>query len=430
MNEQAATARPAWFTPAAALLLLAGILLSGYSLLHHVRLAVEPDAGPAFCNINEALNCDVVNSSEYATLFGIPLASYGLLFYFVLLILLVFGARLAGRRLVHLQFVAALFAVAFSLYLFIISEFVIGTLCIICIGLYLVNGGLLLTTWLAGRGDSFAQRWAVAWRAVWQLPAALMGGAGEPARRSAMLGLVAVVLAAIGVWRLPQSIAAWLEGAQETSEVEVVVSQALQEWRHQPVDSLELQLEAGVDIDYAKGNPLAPVQIVEFSDLECPACRYFYRVFNELMEEFPGQIHLVHRNFPLDHNCNPSMEGPMHENACFLALFSRCAGEQGRHWEMLDFIYGLEAIDEQAPPAEVRRALFDEARAQGLDVEGLTECLEAPRQREKLLDDIRTANELGLMSTPTIWINNRRLLRNSPRALAEIVAYILAEEGA
>ena len=110
-----------------AILAVCGITVSSVSLQrHYARSKTE------FCDVAEAFNCDIVNRSEYSSLFGIPVALLGMLGY---------GA-LAGLATVYrsrsetpaMLFGAAIAGLAFALYLTYIEGFVLGTWCILCLG--------------------------------------------------------------------------------------------------------------------------------------------------------------------------------------------------------------------------------------------------------------------------------------------------------
>ena len=111
---------------AIALLSLAGIAVSSFSLYHHYDRS-----GSSFCNINETFNCDIVNRSVYSTVFGIPVALIGILGY----------AALLGLATLHRQhdntpkmlLAASLGGMAFALYLTYIEGFILAAWCVLCL---------------------------------------------------------------------------------------------------------------------------------------------------------------------------------------------------------------------------------------------------------------------------------------------------------
>lgn len=116
---------------AIAILALLGLLLSAYLLVGHYQ------EGETFCNFGERLNCDYVNSSEYAELFGIPVALLGLLSYALILGVVLLQGRVSlplERRLVYLLlFLFVLFGFLFSLYLTAVEAFILSVYCPLCV---------------------------------------------------------------------------------------------------------------------------------------------------------------------------------------------------------------------------------------------------------------------------------------------------------
>jgi vitamin-K-epoxide reductase (warfarin-sensitive) len=109
-----------------AILAVCGIVVSSLSLQHHYATSKT-----AYCEIGETFNCDIVNRSEYSSVFGVPVALIGMLGY----------AALAGLATVYRErretpailFSAAAVGLAFALYLTYIEARVLGVWCILCL---------------------------------------------------------------------------------------------------------------------------------------------------------------------------------------------------------------------------------------------------------------------------------------------------------
>ncbi|MBR9703730.1 thioredoxin domain-containing protein, partial [Candidatus Woesearchaeota archaeon] len=87
-----------------------------------------------------------------------------------------------------------------------------------------------------------------------------------------------------------------------------------------------------IDDDEVKGDPDAPVTIIEFSDYECPFCaRHYEQTYQEIMKNYvdTGKVKLVFRDFPLS----------FHQNAQKAGEAAECAGEQGQYWDMHDKLF-------------------------------------------------------------------------------------------
>lgn len=113
--------------------IIAGILVSSYLVKEHYA-----PTGNSFCDINAKLNCDVVNKSVYAQLMGVPVAIFGLLYYFALLIIILFKRKISNflrdERLFWRGFLSLItLGVLFTLYLTSIEAFILHVFCPFCL---------------------------------------------------------------------------------------------------------------------------------------------------------------------------------------------------------------------------------------------------------------------------------------------------------
>lgn len=144
--------------------------------------------------------------------------------------------------------------------------------------------------------------------------------------------------------------------------------------------------------DPSKGAASAPVEIVEFSDFQCPYCKQLQPVLKELLSKFDGQVRLVWKDAPL----------PNHAFARGAAEAARCASDQGRFWDYHDALFnGQSALT----PADLQK----HAAALGMDTTAFAACLEKGTHRGAILAAANVASELGIHATPTLFINGRPL---------------------
>jgi protein-disulfide isomerase len=162
----------------------------------------------------------------------------------------------------------------------------------------------------------------------------------------------------------------------------------------------ELRAEYGVVIELSQpvahveagnaprlGPENAPVQIIEFADYECPYCQEVNEDLNRLREQFPNQVSLVYKDFPL----------PMHPLAAKAAQAARCAGAQGKFWEYHDSLFQTKKIQ--------MSQLKEEARALKLDTARFDQCLDNGEQSAPVKKDSQEGQRLGLQGTPSFFIN-------------------------
>lgn len=410
------------------LLAVAAVVVSCVLLYEYVRLAAGL-SGKSFCNISQTINCDAVSQSKWARILGFPLAGYGLGFYlavFFLALLSASGRFLERRSAGNVLLLLSIFSVVFSLYLFFISAFAVQSFCILCACLYVINILFFLCALgLEGDGGLFV-RMAQGRRALWRFAALCSGSAGEGGDRLlARAGLAALLILSCLVFSLPDMILVKLVlPALHSEQNHRMSGVVLESWNASP--KVEVSFQAGgLERDYARGPESAPITVVEFSDFECPACRAFYEQLEELLQKYEGKVRLIFRNFPLDDDCNPLIDRKFHLSACYAALFARCAGEQGRFWEALDFLFRLPEL-EDGSPAEARRAIDAGARVLALDGTALDECMKSRRHAGKLEKDAREAEKLGLEGTPSVWVNGKKVEAANTLVLDSIFRAILS----
>lgn len=138
------------------------------------------------------------------------------------------------------------------------------------------------------------------------------------------------------------------------------------------------------------GRADAPITIVEFSDLQCPFCARALPTLHEVMEQYPNQIKLVFKNFPL----------AMHRDALLAHLAVLAAGEQGKFWEMHDLIFASQK-------ALKRDDLLQRARSLNLDIARFTADLENPQLKQRIQADKQEGVDIGVAGTPTFFINGK-----------------------
>jgi protein-disulfide isomerase/uncharacterized membrane protein len=414
---------------------LLGFVISFEALRQHVLHANALTAAPSFCDISSYVSCNKVNASEWSTFLGIPIASYGIFFYLSLVGLsLLSGAHKAVsvRALAAVVLLGGAVSTAISVVLFAISALVIKALCILCIGLYLVNIGLFLFPWLlVFRGEvGVGLRSGVAKISDF-LRAALVPSAETDVRivRGARFSLISLLVLALFSWGTGPVMLKLFLAKTPTATVQQVDPLAV--WQGAPLVDIPVVLDKGAFGDFAKGTPDAPIQIVEFADFECPGCRAMYFRMLDLLEAYPGKFHLVFRHYPLDRSCNPGMQHDLHMYACIAAEFSQCAGEQGKFWEATEWLFSAPELEAAAPAAEVKENLIVKGSAQlGLDTQAIRECLSSGRHLKKIQQDIASADRLGLESTPSFWINGRLLRRANPDGMRKVFDHILASQAA
>jgi protein-disulfide isomerase len=151
-----------------------------------------------------------------------------------------------------------------------------------------------------------------------------------------------------------------------------------------------------------KGSPDAPVQIVEFSDFECPFCRRAESTVQAVVAKYQGKVSLAYRDFPLN---------GIHPSAQQAAEASRCAADQGKFWAYHERLFASEALDV--------KTLKSHARDVGLDQAKFDTCLDSGRLREAVERDADLGRNAGVSGTPAFFINGIPLTGAQPQAAFE-----------
>jgi len=146
--------------------------------------------------------------------------------------------------------------------------------------------------------------------------------------------------------------------------------------------------------DHIRGNPNAPVKIVEFSDFECPFCKRFHPTMQQVMEEYgkDGKVAWIYRHFPLDqlHPVKARKE----------AVAAECAGELGGNdafWKYTDRFFELTPSNNQT---DIDTVLPQIAREIGLDATKFNACLGSGKYNDHVESDYQDSLASGGTGTP------------------------------
>jgi protein-disulfide isomerase len=143
---------------------------------------------------------------------------------------------------------------------------------------------------------------------------------------------------------------------------------------------------------HVKGDPKAPITIVEFADFQCPSCRRaFESVVRNLGTKIP--VRFAFHHYPLTN---------IHENAMAAAVASEAAAKQGKFWPMYEKLFTGEKT-------ELTAAFFDEqAKTVGLNMDQFHKDQNDPAVKALVEADLKLAQENNIMETPTFLISDSR----------------------
>ena len=150
------------------------------------------------------------------------------------------------------------------------------------------------------------------------------------------------------------------------------------------------------------GSESAKVILVEYSDFQCPACGAYYPTLKKIKEDYKDRLLFVYRNFPLNQ---------VHANAAISAQAAYAAHLQGKFWEMHNMIF-----DNQGSWSSQKNAgetFVEYAKELGLDIEKFRNDMNSQETKNFIANQERQALSLGVNSTPTFFLNAKRLNVNA-----------------
>ena len=170
-----------------------------------------------------------------------------------------------------------------------------------------------------------------------------------------------------------------------------------------------------------KGSPDAKVVVTEFSDFECPACKGFAEGAAKIIEEEyvkTGLVRFEYKHLPL----------PQHEpSATNAANAAECAADQGKFWEMHDYLFQEQGKQGANTFTQIR--LKTMASELGLDTGEFEQCLSRQTHARRIQDNITESRQLRVNATPTIFVNGQRVPNPSLTDLRTAIDAALQEQG-
>jgi protein-disulfide isomerase len=355
------------------ILMLIGFGVSYYLSQHHFEMMEGLGNFKSACNLNDYVNCDAVNSSQFAKLpGGIPLSVVCLGFYLGLLIISFINwipsvrenwERAIAKTTTSLMALAATFSVIYLM----IMIFVIKKLCTFCLAIDAVNTLGLITSWFLYKKSAKNISAQGAWKT-------LVG-----------ICLASIVITTIAIMPTKKSIT--------DQDIKTILANTL----HSPQFNVNTAGAPSI------GNPQAPVTIVEFSDFQCPFCQRGAKIMNVLLSKFPDKLKIVFKNYPLDMKCNPEIKNPMHTTSCEAALYAICAHEQ----KLFEPVY--ETFFENQMDLAPGKPEVLAAQIKGIDSKKLTQCYQSPLTATQLQADIQEGIQFGIQGTPTFFVNGHKI---------------------
>lgn len=371
-----------------------GLITSLYLFVHHTRLESGIQESASFCSFGKFMDCDSVNVSRYSEIFGIPIASIGAFYFFLLLVLslLIPAQEKSFSTLQKIMAWLTGFATLYNLILFLgVQLVVLRSFCLMCFLTYLSTlGHLIFNVRLSGSDEV-------------GLKAKLITTFRKPhfpllktiPRFRWVLGTVSLLLFVLVLTFLPYYVRSQ---SSANNFVQDSIEQFYSKWKDLPQKKIKVSAGDGV-----WGNPSSPIQIVEFSDFECPFCRKAAFTLHTVLKLYKNRVFFVFKNFPLDSTCNPNLPYQLHAHACKLARLAACAQMKGKFWDYHDATF-LNLTDE-----DIREGFdhISEVLAPVFSSQDISNCLSDSKTQKQVAEDISLATDMKIKATPSVFINGK-----------------------
>src|SRR5687768_20154 len=365
---------------------IVGLAAASASSYVHYRLLTDPSYS-SLCDVNATVSCTQAYTSPYGSFFGVPVAILGVIFFAVVLIL----AGLVGRPASAARENAAgyIFAMstaglAFALYLGWASYVVLKVFCVFCALTYV---SVIAIFFISGGATSFAMT---------TLP-----GRARRDIRSLLLSPIALVIAVVvavgaaaAIYLFPR------ENATDGASAQVAIPSISAEergrleawWNMQPKTELPIPVSSGVK-----------VQIVKFSDYQCPGCRSAHETLKPVLAKYDkGVVEFVMKHYPLEPECNKNVPTGNHLAACEAAAAYVMARGTGFQQKLDDWLFENQRnlsrdVVKQAAKEQAGISDFDARYAAAL---------------QEVKTDASLGGLLQVRFTPTIYLNGRMIAGN------------------
>ena len=360
---------------------LLGLVASSVSSYVHYNLLTKP-AYSSFCDVNATVSCTEAYTSQYGSFMGVPVAIGGVVFFALVLVL----AGMAGRPESSARetapayiFVLSTVGLAFAMYLAWASYVVLKVFCILCaltyvsvIAIFIISGGA--TTFSM---TTLPRRASRDIRTLITSPLALL------------VALFVIAGSAAAILLFPREGAATPAAAQAAIPSITPDERAKLEawWNMQPRVELPVPISSG-----------AKVQILKFSDYQCPGCRAAHEVLKPVLAKYDkGVVEFVMKHYPLEPECNPNVPGGNHFAACEAAAAYVMARGSGFQQKLDDWLF----TNQQSLTRDVvRQAAKDQAGIADFDAR-------YPQALQEVKTDASLGGLLKVRYTPTIYLNGR-----------------------
>ncbi|HPS87477.1 MAG TPA: thioredoxin domain-containing protein [Spirochaetota bacterium] len=392
------------------LLSVAGVFISGLLLYQHYF--PEFEMGFLSCGKGFSNPCIAVGQSRYSIIFGLPVASYGLL-YFILIAFLILVADYAQDK-----YYKILCGIVFPLIIAgLVSDVIlgilmikIGELCKLCILTYLINVLLFITMFLFIKNNFIKIDIKESLKKFFKPDA-------SDEKASLSLSILFAFFLAFAVFT-STNIIKMKSGINKTPDGQR--SKLLTNFYNQEQEQINF-----IPSNLTIGRSDAKLKIYIFNDFLCSACYKLYQIEKFIIAKYKNNIQIVYYHYPLDKGCNKYMDDTVYPNSCLASQTMYAASEAGFFEEYFYVHFSDYQNYKDGFEKENVKKNLDQANKQfkikpewKQKFEALVESSEGSRQ---ISEHIEFAEKLKIEATPTIIISGRKIVGVPPKELLESI---------
>lgn len=174
----------------------------------------------------------------------------------------------------------------------------------------------------------------------------------------------------------------------------------------EPGGTLSSTPRAVSEEDYIRGNPNAPILLIEYSDYDCPFCKQYHETLREIMDEYgvTGRVAWVYRQFPI---------AQLHPNSPKISASALCVGKLGgddAFWNFTDLIFEEREIDEPTNVTKIPEYVTEV----GVELAAYNSCMDNGDTASEVQASIEDAFNIGARGTPytVLVVGNQQAVIN------------------
>ncbi|MDD0851471.1 vitamin K epoxide reductase family protein [Halobacteriovorax sp. GB3] len=346
----------------ALLMLLAASMIGVSIYLTNHYFAVKFPTGLAgsatLCDINSFFNCDTATNSPLSNIAGVPISVFGMLMGIFTFMGFVFKTDEMEGTIYQVLLLNLVGCVVLFLY----SLIALGSLCPFCTLYYILSAAVFFIFFKYSNV-----------RLIGPIPAS---------------SFAVVTLVVAGGF--------WFNISNKLERNDKVVASVISQFKALPnLGSLKEESPFRIASSSEKFED-APIQITMFSDYQCPACKMLSEQAPKIAKKYQGKINIQYVFYPLDMDCNPSINRPMHPLACRAAYLTVCAGPEKFVKVHDDIFHNQASMDVDWINNYAKK-------------EGVLDCLKKEETKKAVMDLIAQSNPFNVRSTPTMLINGVKI---------------------